>query len=342
MPDESGDMSSPSLRSLVLERFYLAAAPNPIAFIDESMRQPTVAGKGPAGREISFYQMAAVIFSHARLDSIRERLVDVAGGTYWHTNKKFRGSDFDRGDIVEMIATVTEESVWNVIAVRLPLAGSSRRDLARARALCLDRLVRNLTSGTGDEAVRGIVADNNKDQKLNGLDEQVVDKLRSSGSIHSDVALAHGRMGAEPLLWSADAMSWAVQRNILRDDVRFIEPALREGKLTVINAVDGKSLNMKHPLGACAKTRGPSSQRPGLSGSPGHDVASPSTIPARFAVDNGALSAPGQSVGRDLLRQIRAFGEDARRSANRSWTQSALSPDSADHPGEGVASANGT
>jgi hypothetical protein len=307
LPDESGDMSSPSLRSPVLERFYLAAAPNPIAFIDESMRQPTDAG------EVSFYQMAAVIFSHDRLDSVRERLVEVAGGTYWHTNKKFRGSDFDRGDIVEMIETVTEESVWNVIAVKMPLAGSSQDDIARARAVCLDRLVRNLASGAGDEAVRGIVADNNRDQRLNGLDEHVVVKLRQSGAIHPDVACVHGRMGAEPLLWSADVMSWAVQRTIARDDVRFIEPILQEGTLTMINAVDGKPLNMKHPLGASAFARGPSSQGPGLSGSPGHDVASPSRIPARYALDKGKLCAPGQSVGHDLLRQIRVLRESARR-----------------------------
>lgn len=310
-------MSSPSLQAPVLERFYLSAAPNPIAFIDESMRQPAVAGEGRVGQEVSFYQMAAVIFSSARLDSVRERLVGVAGGTYWHTNKKFRGSDVDRGDIVEMIEAVTEESVWNVIAVKMPMAGDARRDIARARALCLDRLVRNLTSGTGDEAVRGIVADNNRDQKLNSVDEQVVDKLRRSGAIHSDVAFAHGRMGSEPLLWSADVMSWAVQRNLARDDARFIEPTLREGKLTMVNAVDGKPLNMKHPLGASAFTRGPSSQGPGLSGSPGHDVASPSMIPARFWVDNGALFAPGQSVGRDLQRQIRALGEAARRAIGR-------------------------
>ncbi|MGO1291631.1 MAG: hypothetical protein ACTMH0_10105 [Brevibacterium linens] len=310
-------MSSPSLQAPALERFYLSAAPNSIAFIDESMRQPAVAGEDRVGQEVSFYQMAAVIFSSARLDSVRERLVDVAGGTYWHTNRKFRGSDVDRGDIVEMIEAVTEESVWNVIAVKMPMAGDARRDIARARALCLDRLVRNLTSGTGDEAVRGIVADNNRDQKLNSVDEQVVDKLRRSGAIHSDVAFAHGRMGSEPLLWSADVMSWAVQRNLARDDTRFIEPTLREGKLTMVNAVDGKPLKMKHPLGASAFTRGPSSQGPGLSGSPGHDVASPSMIPARFWVDNGALFAPGQSAGRDLQRQIRALGEAARRAIGR-------------------------
>ena len=311
-PDESGDMSSPSLRSPVLERFYLAASPNPIAFVDESMRQATGVGEGRASEEMSFYQMAAVIFSHACLDAIREQLVDVADGTYWHTNKKFRGTLADRGDIVEMVEAITQASEWNVIAVKLPLAGSCQGDIARARALCLDRLVRHLTSGSGDEAVRGIVADNNKDTALNKLDHQVLEKLRGTGVISRQVGFAHGRMGDEPLLWSADAVSWAVQRNIARDDGRFILPALREGRLTVIDAVDGMPLNMKHLLGTSAFARGPSSQRPGSSGSPGHDVASPSTVPARFPVDNGELFAPGQSVTRDLLRQIRARREAAR------------------------------
>lgn len=305
-------MSSPSLRSPDLERFYLANAPSPVAFLDESMREQ------PGPGEESFYQIAAVIFPHDRLDSMREGLVDLAGGNYWHTNKKFRGSDFDRGDIVDMVDYITEESEWNVFAVKMPLAGDSRLDLARARAQCLDRLVRNLTSGSGDGAVRAIVADNNIDPELNKLDGQVVDKLRGSGAIDPDVAITHGRMGQEPLLWSADAMSWSVRRNIALDDARFIQPTLDEGKLTVINAADGKQLNMKHPLGASAKTRGPSSQGPGLSGSPGHDVASPSMVSARDAVDNGAKFRPGQKVSHDLMSQIRALGAESRRATRAS------------------------
>src|SRR5699024_5910814 len=82
--------------------------------------------------------------------------------------------------------------IWNVIAVKLPLADSSQVDIARARALCLDRLVRHLTSGSGDEAVRGIVADNNKDTALNKLDHQVLEKLRGTGVISRQVGFAHG------------------------------------------------------------------------------------------------------------------------------------------------------
>ena len=316
-------MSSPSLRSPDLERFYLSAAPGPIAFVDESMKHPAgtdmgaSSARGSVHQERSFYQLAAVIFSHSGLDSIRERLVDLAGGTYLHTNKKFRGTDADRGDIVEMVDAVTRASEWNAVAVKLPLAGSSRKDLAQARALCLDRLVRNLASGSGDAAVRGIVADNNRDTDLNELDLQVVTTLRRSGAISRHVGLAHGHMRDEPLLWAADALSWAVQRNIARDDARFIAPTLKEGRLTVINAVDGKLLNMKHPLGASAFARGPSALGPGLSGSREYDVASLSRIPARFLVDNGELFAPGQSVSDDLLRQSRVLREEARRRIGR-------------------------
>src|SRR5699024_8288775 len=156
-------------------------------------------------------------FSHACLDAIREQLVDVADGTYWHTNKQFRGTLADRGDTVEMVEAITQAAEWNARAVKLPWAGRSQVDIARARARCLDRLVRHLTSGSGDEAVRGIVADNNKDTALNKLDHQVLEKLRGTGVISRQVGFAHGRMGDEPLLWSADAVSWAVQRNIARD-----------------------------------------------------------------------------------------------------------------------------
>lgn len=299
-------MSSPSLRSPALERFYLANAPSPVAFLDESMRE------SPRPGEESFYQIAAVILPHDRLDSVREGLVDLAGGNFWHTNKKFRGNDFDRGDIVDMVDYITEESEWNVLAVKMPLAGDSGLDLARARAQCLDRLVRNLTTGSGEGAVRAIVADNNKDTDLNKLDNQVVGKLREAGAISRQVGFTHGRMGQEPLLWSADAMSWSVRRNIALDDPRFIQPALDEGKLSVVNAEDGKLLNMKHPPAASAKTRGPSALGPGLSGSREYDVASPSMIPARDAVDNGQRFNPGQTVSHDLMRQIRALGVEAR------------------------------
>lgn len=299
-------MSSPSLRSPGLERFYQSRAPSPVAFLDESMRE--TAGPGVE----TFYQMAAVILPHDRLDDIREGLVDLAGGTYWHTTEKFRGSNYDRGDIVDMVDYVTRESEWNVVAVKMPLAGASRMDLARARGQCLDRLVRNITRGAGSGAVRAIVADNNKDQALNKLDQQVVGKLRDAGAIHEKVSLTHGRMGQEPLLWSADAMSWSVRRNIAVDDGRFIKPTLDEGKLTVINAVDGAHLEMKHPLGASAKTRGPSAQGPGLSGSAGYDVASRSMVSARDDVDHGVGFAEGNSVGRDLSAQIRALGRRVR------------------------------
>lgn len=198
---------------------------------------------------VSFYQMATVIFSDARLDAIRERLVELAGGTYCHTNKKVRGTPVDRGDIVEMVEVITQASEWNVVAVELLLADSSQGDITRARALCLDPLVRNLVNGTGDEAVRGIVADN-KDTALNKLDHQAMENLRGTGLISWQMGFAHGRVGDERLLWSAVAVSWAVQRNIVRDDGRFLEPTLREGTLTMIDAVDGKLLNLKHPLGA--------------------------------------------------------------------------------------------
>src|SRR5699024_12695965 len=98
-------------------------------------------------------------------------------------------------DIVEIVYYVTVESELNVLVLEMTLVGSSDRDLAQARSECLDLLVRNVTRVSGDNAVRAIVADNNKDQRLNKLVEQVVGRLRDSGQIHKKVSLMHGRMG---------------------------------------------------------------------------------------------------------------------------------------------------
>src|SRR5699024_3349950 len=137
-------MSSPSLRSDKLDRFYLSRAPSPVAFLDESMRE------SPGPGEESFYQLAAVILPNDRLDDIREGLVDIAGGTYWHTTDKFRSGTYGRGDVVEMVDYVTDESEGNVLAAKMLLAGCSVLDLAQSRSHCLVWCVANVTSRCGD------------------------------------------------------------------------------------------------------------------------------------------------------------------------------------------------
>lgn len=301
-------MSSPSLRSPSLTRFY-ATTPGPsVAFLDESMRAPV-----RGSREQPFYQLASVIFPREAMDQVREGLVDIAGERYWHTTEAFKSKQYD--SILEMSDYITQESDWNIVAVQMPMGGSDQ-SMAQARSRCLAQLTRELTRGSGENALRAIVADNNREPELNNRDLKVVDSLRSRGEIARDVAFTHGRMGQEPLLWAADVMSWSVRRNIALDDPRFIQPTLDEGKLTLINAIDGQQLNMKHPQAAAAKTWGPSTLGPDSQlrlGNRESDVASASMIPSRGDANNSRGFTQGSQVSSDLLRQIRALGEEARR-----------------------------
>src|SRR5699024_2275570 len=183
---------------------------------------------------------------------------------------------------------ITQESDWNTVAVQMPMGGSDQ-SMAQARSRCLAQLTRELTRGSGENALRAIVADNNREPELNNRDLKVVNSLRSRGEIARDVSFTHGRMGQEPLLWAADVMSWSVRRNIALDDQRFIQPTLDEGKLTLINAMDGQQLNMKHPQAAAAKTWGPSTLGPDSQlrlGNRESDVASVFMIPSGDDANN--------------------------------------------------------
>lgn len=301
-------MGSPSLRSSSLTRFY-ATTPGPsVAFLDESMRAPV-----RWSDEQPFYQLASVIFPREAMDKVREGLVDIAGRRYWHTTEAFKAEQYD--SIFEMSDYITQESDWNIVAVQMPMGGSDQ-SMAQARSRCLAQLTRELTRGSGENALRAIVADNNREPELNNRDLKVVNSLRSRGEIARDVSFTHGRMGQEPLLWAADVMSWSVRRNIALDDPRFVQPTLDEGKLTLINAMDGQQLNMKHPQAAAAKTWGPSTLGPDSQlrlGNRESDVASAFMIPSGDDANNSRDFTQGSQVSSDLLRQIRALGEEARR-----------------------------
>src|SRR5699024_5227126 len=89
-----------------------------------------------------------------------------------------------------------------------------------------------------------------------------------------------------------------------------------EGKLTLINAMDGQQLNMKHPQAAAAKTWGPSTLGPDSQlrlGNRESDVASVFMIPSGDDANNSRDFTQGSQVSSDVLRQIRALCEEARR-----------------------------
>lgn len=232
-------MTSPSLRDPRLAAIYHRIR-GPVAFVDESYKIRAFPGERP------FYAMSAVTFEAAAMDEVREVLTEIAQGRYWHTTEAFRQGRHD--DIADMCSYVAERVEWNVVAVE---ATVGPQGMAAARQTCLAALTKEVTRGDGPGAVRLIVADKNKDTSLNLADQQTLSALRAAGQINPNVRLYHGRMGAEPLLWTADLVAWSTYRVLAVDDDRWIKPV--QDVLTMIDAVSGTALNMNVPRGAAAQ-----------------------------------------------------------------------------------------
>ena len=182
---------------------------------------------------------------------------------------------------------------------------TARGGLPEARQTCLAAAAREVTRGSGPDAVRLLVADRNRDDALNRADRRTVAALRSAGDIDENVALYHGRMGAEPMLWTADVVAWSAYRTLAVDDGRWIEPV--RDVLTVLDARTGKPLDMKQPQAAAAT---PGARRSTLHEGPQTSVASDPTLQADAHTPREGFRR-GTSVLDDLVRRVVRVREEA-------------------------------
>lgn len=287
-------MPSPSLRDPRLDTLY-TRTPGAVAFLDESYRENPFPGERP------FYAMSAVTFAKEQLDHVREVLTDIAGGRYWHTTEAFKLGRTH--DITEMGQYLAERVEWSIVTVETTI--TARGGLPEARQTCLAAAAREVTRGSGPDAVRLLVADRNRDDALNRDDRRTVAALRSTGDIDENVALYHGRMGTEPMLWTADVVAWSAYRTLAVDDGRWIAPV--RDVLTVLDARTGKPLDMKQPQAAAAT--------PGAQQTTGENrgqsvVASTDSLQADTHATREGFRR-GTSVLDDLVRRVVRVREEA-------------------------------
>ncbi|GAP61408.1 hypothetical protein AHiyo1_51080 [Arthrobacter sp. Hiyo1] len=210
----------------------------PVAFIDESYREPL-----QYGNERPFYSMSAVIIGRDQGALVRDVLMDIPGSSYWHTaeaNKTPAGQRL----IKEMIGYMAGAVDYNIITVQTEI----RRDdsgMHTARNECLGALTKEVTRGTGKNAVRLLVVESRKATVYPGgdaADAHAVKLLRGSGVIDRAVHIHHTSPSREPLLWAPDLSVWAFRRNLAVADKQWFAPL--EGVSTVLH-VNGADVSVK-------------------------------------------------------------------------------------------------
>ncbi|MFE5837292.1 hypothetical protein [Arthrobacter sp. NPDC056493] len=209
----------------------------PVAFIDESYREPLHTDERP------FYSMSAVIVGRDQGALVRDVLMDIPGSRYWHTTEAYR-TPAGKRVIKEMIDYIAGAADFNIVTVQTQI----RRDdpgMITARHECLGALTKELTRGSGVNAVRLLVAESRNAKVHPGGDAddtRVIRQLRSAGSIDRAVHVHHTSPGKEPLLWAADLSVWAFRRNLAVGDKQWFEPL--QGISTVLH-VDGADVSVK-------------------------------------------------------------------------------------------------
>lgn len=224
------------LRDQALERLY-GDVTGPVAFIDESYREPLSSNERP------FYMMSAVLIGPTQGELVRDVLMDIPGTRYWHTTEAYR-SESGRPIIGEMINYLAESIDYNIITVQTEV----RRDdpgMKRAREESLTALAKEVTRGSGESAVRLLVAESRNSRIHPGgdnADAQVIKRMRSAGVLDRTVNIHHTSPGKEPLLWAADLSAWAYRRQIAVGDTKWFEPL--EDISTVLH-VNGTDVSVK-------------------------------------------------------------------------------------------------
>ncbi|MEA5456967.1 DUF3800 domain-containing protein [Sinomonas sp. JGH33] len=218
-------------------RTLYRTVPGPVAFIDESMRTPNDLGERP------FYLMSGVIVDREQGSIVRDVLMDIPGSRYWHTYEAYKSPAGQRL-IAEMIKYIGQAVEFNIVTVQATIDRSDRT-LERARKECLTALASELTRGTGPNAVRLLVMESRNREhypKGDAHDKDTVRALRAAGSLPREVTTHHTSSGKEPLLWTADLVSWALRRRLAVDDRAWFAPV---EDVTTVLRVDGADMAVK-------------------------------------------------------------------------------------------------
>ena len=232
----TGGMHGFGLTDSTLSTLYTRTK-GPVAYIDESYREPLRSSERP------FYTMSAVIVGREQGALIRDVLMDIPGSRYWHTTEAYRTEPGKR-IIAEMISYLAEAIDYNIITVQ---AEVSREDpgMRQAREEALSALAKEITRGSGNNAVRLMVLESrNENYYPHGDrdDNRVLSRLAYSNAIDPSTRFHHTSPGKEPLLWAADLSVWAFRRQVAVGDNRWFAPL--EDISTVLH-VNGADVSVK-------------------------------------------------------------------------------------------------
>jgi hypothetical protein len=211
----------------VLSQAYANTA-GAVAYLDETFHH------GKDGAAARFYVFTAVVVERTEMETLRDELREIAGGTFWHTTDELRTEE-GRKRASAMLQFLGEGDEICVIAHHSRVDDGDD-DLEDARRICLRGLASTLSAGA--DPLRGsidlmVLEDRNPKNRSN-LDRKNIKEMRAEGLIHRSMQAVLTSPKYEHLLWLPDVVSSAYRGTFTRADdtlfsliqprVHFVDP----------------------------------------------------------------------------------------------------------------------
>jgi hypothetical protein len=203
-------------------------SPGAIAYLDEAYETTR-------GRK-RFYIMSALIVQGGDRDRLREALVNVVGGNYWHTTSSY-GSELGRRTIKEFVSFLAQDRSTLLCVVEVNLerfhddAEAARRHCFSAISMILDRA----------HGVNLVVFERRREGAEEETDSATVRALQRKHSTR-DIRFHPGTPSSEPLLWAPDVVASVLRRRLALGNSRWFEPL--RAKTIIRKATTGRIVHL--------------------------------------------------------------------------------------------------
>lgn len=170
----------------------------PVAFVDESYRQPR-------GGDLGVYSMTAAVVDAQQLNQTRSELLAEVGDTWWHTTEVY-----NRGEHVRVQRALDWFRESDAVACLTVHTQSAEMAIESLRRQCLVQLFALLAN----REVRLVVLERRQTQQERNSDERVIRLAKSTELIDRSIDLVQTSPRFEPLLWVPDLVAWAAGRHL--------------------------------------------------------------------------------------------------------------------------------
>ncbi|MGY1948908.1 hypothetical protein [Nocardia asiatica] len=189
----------------------------PVAYLDETFQ-------APGTKEAAFYVFTAVLVERDEMQGLRDKLQELAGGTFWHTTDELLTGDGWKKALA-MLEYLGQGPELCVLAHECQV-DEDDTDVEKARRACLRGLLAALSAGGPTWGRTDLVVfEERTPRNRANFDRKHVSDLRREQKIHRAMQVQMVSPKHEHLLWLPDVVSSAFRKSITRrGDEQLLEP----------------------------------------------------------------------------------------------------------------------